>query len=118
MTQPPSDQNPYGAPPPPQEPYGAPGGYGAAPQPHPKGTLVLILGILSIFCCGIFTGIPAIIIGGKAKKDIDANPGAYTNGGMVKAGWILGIISIALTVLWIILYATGVLTVSGSASTN
>ena len=38
-------------------------------KPH-RGTLILILGILGIFCCGIFTAIPAIIMGsGRLEGD-------------------------------------------------
>ena len=43
-------QNPYGQP---QHPYGQPVGG----TDHPRGTLILVLGILSIVCCGLFTGI-------------------------------------------------------------
>ena len=40
-------------------------------KPH-RGTLILILGILGIFCCGIFTAIPAIIMGSGDLKAMDA----------------------------------------------
>ncbi|QCW50449.1 DUF4190 domain-containing protein [Nocardioides dongxiaopingii] len=92
----------YGAPPP-SNPYGSPGGYGGAPQDHPKGTTVLILGILSLVCCGLFTGIPAIIMGKKALEEIDRAPQSYNNRGNIKAGYICGIIGTALSVLGIVL---------------
>jgi hypothetical protein len=52
----------YSDPPPPQ--YGAPQPpYGGMPPAnHPRAVLTLVLGILSIPCCGLFTGIPAIIL--------------------------------------------------------
>lgn len=102
----------YSDPPPPQPPqYGAPPPTGGMPTSHPRGTTILILGILSLVCCGIFTGIPAIIMGRSAQAEIDAQPGAYSNGGTVKAGYILGIIGTVLSVLgivvWGILLGTG-----------
>lgn len=103
----------YGTPPPPPPGGGGYGGgeYGGAPYgaggvpgggDHPQGTIILILGILSIVCCGIFTGIPAIIMG---KKALDESKTAnYRNAGMIKAGWICGIIGTVLSVLGFIFY--------------
>lgn len=101
----------YNEPPPPS--YGAPQyGYGGTPAEHPRGTTILVLGILSIVCCGLFTGIPAIVMGKKALAEIDAQPpGAISNRGSVKAGYICGIIGTALFVLGLVanlgLLATG-----------
>ena len=41
--------------PPAQPPAQPPGGYGTGgvPQEHPKGTQILVLGILSLLCCGL-----------------------------------------------------------------
>ncbi len=65
----------YDNPPPPPPPqYGAPMP-GAPGANHPRATLILVLGILSIPCCGLFTGIPAIILGNTAKKEIAASGG-------------------------------------------
>jgi Domain of unknown function (DUF4190) len=89
-------QNPYGQP---QQPYGQPVG-GAD---HPRGTLILVLGILSIVCCGLFTGIPAIVMGKNAMAEIDAAPGRYGNRGTIKAGFICGIIGTALSAVGILL---------------
>jgi len=38
----------------------------------------MILGIVSVLCCGIFAGIPAIILGNQAKGEIAASGGAQT----------------------------------------
>ena len=87
-------------PPPPGGGYGQQPGYGSAPQGNDKKAIwALVLGILSIVCCGIFTGIPAVILGRQSKLQ--------GGGGMAKAGEILGYIGIALSVLWIILAVTG-----------
>jgi hypothetical protein len=87
--------NPYD-----QNPYAAGGGF---PQPHPKGTTVLVLGIVSLFVCGIILGPIALIQGNRALREIDANPGAYTNRQHVAIGRILGIVAIVLWVIGIII---------------
>jgi hypothetical protein len=92
----------YDTPPPPPPPqYGAPMPGGQAAN-HPRATLILVLGILSIPCCGLFTGIPAIILGNTAKKEIAASGGTIGGGGLVNAGYICGIIGTVLSVLAII----------------
>jgi hypothetical protein len=91
----------YSEPPPP--PYGAPQPpYGAAPQEHPRGTIILVLGILGLLCCGILA-IPAVVMGKTALSEIDAAPpGSYSNRGTVKAGFICGIIGLALWAVGIV----------------
>lgn len=79
------------------------GGYGQPAYGYPKNSLgvwSLVLGIVGIVLCGFFTGIPAIIVGSKAKKAVAA--GEANNGGMALAGIILGWVSIAFMVLGII----------------
>ena len=83
-------------PPPPPSDTPAYGGYA---RPHPRGTTVLVLGIIGIFCFGIILGPIAAVMGKRALDEIDANPGAYTNRGQVQAGMILGIVAI---VLWVV----------------
>ena len=115
----------YGAPPPPP-PGSGDGGYGAPPPPplpgggmggpvdHPKGITVLVLGILSIVCCSPL-GIVALIMGNNALREIDAEPGRYSNRQIVQIGRILGIIGIVLLVLGLIwvLFLGGLAAISG-----
>ncbi|MBD7981853.1 MULTISPECIES: DUF4190 domain-containing protein [Oerskovia] len=118
----PAQQPPYGAPQQPpygaaQQPYGAPGQapygatpYGATPVPggaygyfprNDLGIWAFVLGIASIvLSCGFFTGIPAIIVGSKAKRAVAA--GEANNGGLALAGVILGWVGIALSVIGVI----------------
>jgi hypothetical protein len=87
--------------------YGQPQGYqpyrgGMTPQQdHPQGTTILILGILGLVVCQI-CGIVAWVMGNKAIKEIDANPGAYSNRGNVQAGRICGIVATCLLALAIV----------------
>lgn len=96
-------------PPPPPPPPGQ-GGYGyAAPRTNSKAIWALVLGILSFVCCGFVAGIPAIILGNMAKNEIDASGGVQSGRGMAVAGLVLGIVSIALSVIGVIVAAaTGV----------
>lgn len=101
----------YSAPPP--APGYVEGAGPMGPREHPQGTLILILGIASIVCIQLL-GPVAWIMGNRAIREIDANPGAYSNRGTVNAGRICGIIGTVFLVVgvitWIILIATGVMT--------
>ena len=104
----PGEPNPYGQGPGEPNPYQAAnpypqGGYGYAPQPHPQGTTVLVLGIVGLVVCFI-AGIVGLVIGNRALKEIDANPAAYNNRQTVVIGRILSMIGIVLQVLGIAAY--------------
>jgi hypothetical protein len=91
-------------------PYG-----GGGTKEHPKGTTVLVLGILSLVCCGLL-GPVAWGIGNRAKREIDAEPGTmWTNKGNVTAGRICGIIG---TVVLALQIGFLVLAVIGAASSG
>jgi putative exporter of polyketide antibiotics len=105
----------YSAPPPPDPSGGYGGGY-AQPRTNQKALWSLILGILALVCCGLFAGIPALILGNSAKKEIAASAGAESGAGMAQAGVVLGIIAIALSVLGLILFAVGVVTMPTSST--
>ncbi len=72
----------------------------------PNATLALVMGILSIVgcCCygvpGVIFGIVAIIISLKAEKLYKQDPESYSGYGNVKAGKIMGIIGLILSVLF------------------
>lgn len=98
--QPSNDQPGYG-----QAPYGQQPGYDpyavrglGGPQPHPRGTTVLVLGILGLACCGLLAPI-AWVLGASADSDVKQYPGRYSNAGQVKAGKILGIVGTVLLVV-------------------
>ena len=89
-------------------PYGQP--YGAPPQEHPQGTLILVFGILGIFIT-IFAPI-AWYLGNKAKREMQASGIQYSNEQNVSIGRMLGkvftiiaLVSIALTIIIAIIIA-------------
>ncbi len=69
-----------------------------------NGVLILVLGILSLVMCGLIAGIPAWIMGNNSLKDIDAGYADPNERGMVQAGRICGIISVALSVVGILIW--------------
>lgn len=67
------------------------------------GLWAMILGIVSLVCCGLFAGIPAVILGNKSKQAVAA--GLANNGSMATAGIIMGWISIAFSIIGLIVQA-------------
>jgi hypothetical protein len=107
--------------------YGQPaygqGGYGQQPYPggapgyggvYPKNNLAvwsLVLAIVGFFVCSIFTSIPGIIVGSKAKQAVargEANNGSLANAGYITS-WIVTALQVLGIILLIILAATGAL---------
>jgi Domain of unknown function (DUF4190) len=101
-------------PPPPGGNYGQPAyGSPAAAGNNQKATWALVTGILGLLCCSPL-GIVAIILGRSAEQEIRTT--GQGGAGMAKAGFILGIVALALLVLQIILFAGGFLTFPSSPS--
>ncbi len=90
---------------------------GAAPRNNDKALWSLVLGLLSIVACGFIAGIPAIILGGSAKREIRAAAGAQGGASMATAGIVLGWISVAITgLVFLFILAIVLLGESSSAS--
>lgn len=134
--QPPYGEPPYGEPPYGQGPYGSPTyGYGQPGQqpgyPPPgygyptapsngKATASLIVGIATLvlsWCCGAgVLGIVAIVLGVRARGEIQASQGRQTGEGMAVAGIVTGVLAVlvGLASLAVIIIAV----VSGGYSGN
>lgn len=90
-----------------QQPYG----YGFAPKPpaHGSATTAMALGLIGliglVFCGGLTLVLSpfAWAIGGKAVKEIDANPGVYSGREQALAGKIMGIVGTVLLILGVVL---------------
>jgi hypothetical protein len=100
MTQPPPG---YGYPPP---------GPPVPPVPPPptssKAITSLVLGVLSIFLCGLFTGIPAIFVGISARRSIRASEGRESGDGLAVGGIVAGIVGTVISVVAVALIAAAV----------
>jgi ABC-type transporter Mla maintaining outer membrane lipid asymmetry permease subunit MlaE len=91
-----SNVPPYNPPPP---PIGSTPGGNPSVISHPKGTSILVFGILSLVCCPPL-GILAFINGNTALAEMNANPGmVYANRSSITTGRILGIIGIAIAII-------------------
>lgn len=111
---PPAGHSPYGAPPQPPPGYAVYGqpAYGPAAQTHGGATASMVVGIVGLasmfFCYGlvsIITGPIAFFMGRSAAKEIAASPQSWSNSGMAKAGWIMGLIQTMLSLLLLIAVA-------------
>ena len=69
------------------------------PQSSGKATVAMVLGIVGLVGCGIVAGIPAIILGKQAQREIDASNGWLTGRGMATAGIVLGWIEVGIAIL-------------------
>jgi hypothetical protein len=111
-------QPPYGQQQPPYDPYQATRqqqayGYGFSPAPpaHGSATTAMVLGLIGLigilFCGGITLILSpfAWAIGGKAVREIDANPGVYSGREQAFAGKVMGIIGTILLILGVIVLA-------------
>ena len=107
----------HGSPPPPPD-YGYSGPYGGGhgPVDHPKGTTVVVLGILSLVACAPL-GIVALVMANSALREIDASPGMYGNRQTVQVGRTLGIVGTVLLVLTV-LFVGLIAVVSMASFTN
>lgn len=72
------------------------------PNSKPKtglATTSLVLGILSMVLCGLFTAIPAIITGHIAHNRSRRSPAEFGGGGSAIAGFVLGYVSLFVTLI-------------------
>lgn len=67
---------------------------------------IVSLGLFGVLLCTVFlspisvaAGIPAVIVGRNARKEIEASGGAIGGAGMATAGIVMGWINIALSIL-------------------
>jgi uncharacterized membrane protein len=77
-----------------------PGAAPAAPQ-NGMGTAALVMGILQFFCLGTVGSVLAIVFGKIGMNKADQ--GLATNRGSAKAGFVLGIVGLALTAVGIVI---------------
>ncbi len=119
-------QNQYGGQPytPPPNPYPAPNEYGAPQNPygvpyqpayaggmlpdHPSATTSMVLGIVGLVGVALCGGITLVlapfawVIGAKAVREIDSQPGRYGGRDRAQGGKIMGIIGTVLLILGVV----------------
>ncbi len=87
------------------QPYGQP--YPALPQPHPQGTIVLVLGILG-FVVGLCAPF-AWYFGSKALKEIQATGIRYSNEDQIRVGRVLGMVVSIIAIVGLVFLAVFVI---------
>lgn len=80
----------------PAHPWAAPAGHA-----HPRGTTVLVLGILSVSVLTVL-GPFAWVMARHALQEADAAPHPTTNRSSLMAGKVLGIVGTCLTAAWLL----------------
>lgn len=94
---------------PPPAPQGAPNYANPWQTPAQSGKAIasLVLGIVSIMCCvGPFTGIPAIVFGFIARRDVARSEGQLDGSGLAVAGIVTGMIGTFGTLVYLAVYAS------------
>ena len=130
-----SQPQPHGADPysaPQQQPYGSQP-YGQAPmqpayvqpvvvaqpQTNNKALISLILGICSyVLALNIIAGIPAIILGHMAMREIDRSGGTQGGKPLALVGLILGYLMVAAAVVGCVFFLVVILGIFGAAATQ
>ncbi|MCP4201604.1 MAG: DUF4190 domain-containing protein [bacterium] len=88
-----------------------------APASSNRPTIILVLGILGVICCGLLAPV-AWIMGSSELKAIRSGASPAAGEGLAKAGMILGIIGtvlLLLSLLWIF-FAGGMAILQGVAA--
>jgi Domain of unknown function (DUF4190) len=67
----------------------------------------LVVGLLSLFCCGIVLGPIAIVQGSQARFRVRTSNGRLSGDGIALLGMFLGGLSVFLFFFWLWWYATG-----------
>jgi hypothetical protein len=80
----------------------APSVYGVPARTDTKATISMVLGILSLFCFTVFTGIPAIVLGHMSRAEIKKSMGQLKGEGLALAGLITGYIGSSVVFILII----------------
>ncbi len=68
------------------------------PVEHPHATTVLLVGVLSLFCCGIL-GPVAWVMGKRALDEIEMSGGTIGGRSQVLVGYVVGIVGTVMMVV-------------------
>jgi hypothetical protein len=78
------------------------------PRKENKAVVSLILGISSLACLGAITGLPAIILGAMARRDIDRSRGALGGSAIAACGIVTGLFGTGLGLIIVLSVLDGV----------
>lgn len=93
-----------------QPPAGTPHpGFRPPPPTNGHAIAALVLGLVSLTGCSFVTGIPAMVLGRMAKREIAESQGTTTGQDLAQIGFVLGLVATILGVLALV----GVLLIFG-----
>jgi hypothetical protein len=72
-----------------------------------KAVWALLLGVPALFCWGFVGGVPAVILGTRARNEIDASGGDLTGRALALTGMVCGAIGTVLSVVYVVMVSTG-----------
>lgn len=81
-----------------------------------KAIVSLLLGLSSLMCLGAVTGLPAVILGALARKDIDRSSGTLTGRGIAAGGIVSGLFGTGLGFVMLLFVLGGALESKPTAS--
>jgi len=87
-----------------------PGPIAPPPTKDVRAVAALVLGLLSMTCMGFFAGIPAIVLGAMARKDIDRAQGLRTGSGIAAAGVVTGLFGTGISLVALVALLGGAIT--------
>lgn len=105
-------QPPQAYPPPPFPPSG----YPAAAASSGRATASLVLGIVSLLCFGFLAGIPAVVLGVLAHREIKESGGRVSGGGLATAGIVTGAIGTVWSLVAVAILVIAFFVGAGSSS--
>lgn len=85
------------------------GPYRPQPRTESKAIASLVLGVSSLMCLGAITGLPAVILGALARKDIDRSSGALTGRSIAAGGIVSGLFGTGLGFVMLLFVLGGAL---------
>jgi hypothetical protein len=87
------------------------------PETSGAAIAALVMGILSIVACfGPITGIPAMIVGRRATRDIDRSAGRVNGRGLATAGFWTGLVGTVLGVLLVVFLVIALIAFSSDST--
>jgi hypothetical protein len=85
------------------------GPYRPPRQTEAKAIVSLLLGLSSVLCLGAVTGLPAVVLGALARKDIDRSSGTLTGRGIAAGGIVSGLFGTGLGFVMLLFVLGGML---------
>jgi hypothetical protein len=92
------------------------GHYRPPQRTESKAIASLVLGLSSLMCLGAITGLPAVILGSLARKEIDRSSGTLTGRGIAAGGIVTGLFGTGLGFVMLLFVLGGALESKATSS--